>query len=149
MNNHQVSGVIVSGMGAANKTVALQLPLYPEHVRVGLRDIYPGTINVLLDQPIIIRPVSYDLDTGGGKDKKIKWCKGWVAERFLFKGCFLTVDELNTTHTAWIYKATSSPHNIDPFRVEIIAPFIQGVRVGFRVNIEIEGLIEQMMAIVD
>lgn len=99
------------GVGAS-ACLKAQIPIigagFPEIV--GAR---PGTINVLLDRPLIV--LGYDHRTG-----PIKWSAEFAPEDFDFVRIDLEAGGKKTP--AWLYVAHGSPHRQNPQSHEIITP---------------------------
>jgi hypothetical protein len=137
MSSISIPATITSNLGKASGALELQLPLFPAHIREALgKNFHPGTINIKLSKPLIIPVDKYDMDTGGERDKRIKWTDGWVAERFLFKKCRLVAKGQSTD--AWIYRSSSTPNSVEPMLMEITSSFIPGLEKGETVILEID-----------
>jgi hypothetical protein len=113
-----VPGKIVKGLGAASQTVRLQLP-YLLKTCPALETCYCGTINVILEcqmevvtPDFLIGPIDW---TGSGR----------AGELFgLLKIRFELVDSRSETG-AWLYLPYGSPHRLNPYHAEILAPLLQ------------------------
>lgn len=133
----KILGNIVNNLGAASDALALQFPLYPEKIREQLGEaVHLGTINIRLLEPLIVPVESYDLDTGGERGQRIQWTDDWVAERFLFKKCTLSINGMEKP--AWVYRSSSTPNSIDPYLVEIVTVFISDLKTGDMVGLVFE-----------
>ena len=105
---------IVSGLHAATRNLALQLPIISQNFPE-VAGCYRGTINLQLEQPFtIIRP---DHRTAP---------LAWVPDRprtevFEFVRIRLELPNLNAAVPAWLYIAHRSPHRKTPVIHEIIA----------------------------
>jgi hypothetical protein len=110
-----IDGKIVSGLGAATKTVALQLPhiqkVFPE-----ISQCHPGTVNVIIDAQFEV--VSPDFVTD-----PIKWHPDprSLPEMFGFFRIRFEVPAANINQDAWIYIPYGSPHRKNPYHVEVLA----------------------------
>jgi hypothetical protein len=112
--NLQLDAHIISGLGAATRNLALQLPLisqsFPE-----VAGCYRGTINLQLEQPLtVIRP---DYRT-----VPLAWVPGRPrTEVFDFVRIGLELPHLTALVPAWLYVAHQSPHRRTPAIHEVIA----------------------------
>ena len=110
-----IKGYIQKGLGVATKTIAAQRPFFKAKL-TEIKDCHNGTINLSLEKPLIIKNPDYYFSN-------IKW--GFYAEDFSFLKIKLQIDtHFNETYNCLIYEAHNSPHYIDPWCVEILAPFI-------------------------
>jgi hypothetical protein len=110
---------IVSGHGLASKNLPAQLPLLCKYIDA-LKDCHPGTINVLIEQPVrIVRP---DVVT-----EPLKWSDQHAPEVF-----HLTAVEFRMPtpggergYSAWVYGPQNLPHRADPYRMQILTGAIE------------------------
>lgn len=134
----ELKAITTNNHGVAHKTTALQFPLYPAEIQDALQahlnqQMHFGTINIRPELPVILPLASFDLDTG---EKKIKWDDDWVSERFRFKKCALVVKGVHCP--AWIYCASSSSNNVDPYLLEIITVFVPDLEPDSEVVLRFE-----------
>src|SRR5579862_7527945 len=107
----RLSGTIIRGLNAATGTVALQIRHLVTY-EPRLASCYIGTINVRLRVPLTVK--SWDFETA-----PIRWHPFGPLERFsLLEVTFVYGGTVY--HPAWIYHPHGSPHNADPFHVEIL-----------------------------
>lgn len=104
---------VVSGIGAATRNLALQLPLisqtFPE-----VAGCHPGTINLLLGQPLtVIRPDHRTAPLAWVPDRQ-------CTEVFDFVRIGLELPHLSAPVPAWLYVAHRSPHRRTPAIHEVI-----------------------------
>lgn len=104
---------VVSGIGAATRNLALQLPLFSQTFPE-VAGCHAGTINLLLEQPLtVIRP---DHRTAP---------LAWIPDRpsteiFDFVRIGLELPHLSAPVPAWLYVAHRSPHRRTPTIHEVI-----------------------------
>lgn len=112
-----IRGKIQKGLGESKNTVKEQMPFFrqcfPE-----VKDCFCGTINVLLEKPLVILSPDYETDPLPWHPA-FKVVKG--GEVFRFLRIILTVDGCEPVK-AWVYKAQFSPYHDNPYYLEIIAP---------------------------
>jgi hypothetical protein len=120
MNNRiKIRGKIQKGVGEASHTIPRQKQFFKKYIK-DIDNYYNGTINLLLEKPIIIsRP---DIIT-----EPIEWTKGFK-EKFWFLNIKLEVEASfqNVVYNGLIYIAQGSPHFANPFYQEILVPNIYG-----------------------
>lgn len=116
-NKIKIKGKVQKGLGEAHNTIKEQMPYFKEcfpEVTI----CKPGTINVLLEKPIVI--VTPDFST-----PPIPWHPAFKlvkgGETFSFVRITLEIVGLPQTN-AWIYKAQFSPYRDNPYYLEILAP---------------------------
>ncbi|MDP3042569.1 MAG: hypothetical protein Q8N62_07635 [Candidatus Omnitrophota bacterium] len=112
-----IEGRIVTGMGCARYNLKFQMPFFIE-VFPEIKDCYLGSINVELGKPLkIFNP---DFETNS-----IKWSPDDknFEEKFSFTRIKFEIEEQLVD--AWIYGPHKSPHRVNPFYIEIIAPEIK------------------------
>jgi len=120
MNNRiKIKGKIQKGLGEASHTIPRQKRFFKKYIK-DIDNYYNGTINLLLEKPIIISHP--DIIT-----EPIEWTKGFK-EKFLFLNIKLEVEASfqNAVYNGLIYIAQGSPHFADPYYQEILVPNIYG-----------------------
>lgn len=127
-----IQGNIRNDLGKANLTMQYQLPHLIRELP-DLSNIHPGTINVLLDDPLrILNPDHLS--------KTIFWVPGnpTAGEKFaLTKIHFELIERPGQLVTAWIYAPEYSPHRHDVYHVEVISRFIDLPKGNRRCRIHI------------
>jgi hypothetical protein len=113
-----IEGTVVSGVGGAAATLAVQLPLFLKE-RPELAVCKAGTINILLDEPLRINKPDFSIGP-------IRYEIGWV-ESYGFQRIMLEVPIGAPARPAWIYMPDKSPHRHNLFGVEVIGPHFDGV----------------------
>jgi hypothetical protein len=113
-----IPGKIVRGLGAASQTIRLQMP-HLVRVCPELQACKIATINVILECQLEV--ASPDFLVG-----PIDWTgSGGPGELFgLLKIRFELVDPKVETD-AWLYIPYGSPHRLNPYYAEILAPTLQ------------------------
>jgi hypothetical protein len=113
----QIDGKIVPGYGWATKYLKTQIPLiakeFPE-----IQICHRGSMNILLKTPLRIEHPDHIT-------RRIDW--GKMKEVFHFTRIefqLLSPGKKNPWHNAWIYGPQNSPHRVNPFHIEVIAPKI-------------------------
>jgi hypothetical protein len=114
-----IKGKVQQGRGESKNTVHEQMPFFKK-VFPEVADCYEGTINILLEKPlVIITPdfVSEPLPW----HPAFKIVKGGEVFKFLrivlaLEGC----DPVN----AWVYRAQFSPYQNNPYYLEVLAPYL-------------------------
>jgi CTP-dependent riboflavin kinase len=120
MNNQiKIKGKMQKGFGEASHTIPRQKQFFKKYIK-GIDNYYDGTINLLLEKPIII--LHPDIYT-----EPIEWTRGFK-ESFEFLNIKLEIDAFShdAVYNGFIYIAHRSPHFADPFYQEILAPNIYG-----------------------
>ena len=124
-----INGVVVQGLGAATKTLTLQIPMIEnEFPEIGC--CYRGSINAQLKNAVRIE--NPDHTTG-----PIPWA-GPPGEIFSFLRILFECPFGADTQPAWIYIPHDSPHRNNRCQVEIIASPIQHLSYGSQCRIHIE-----------
>lgn len=124
----RIEGEIIQGMGAAAGAVEKQLPELQKYEPL-LASCHPGTLNVMLNQPLFVRKWDIVTDPIHWYVRDPNHC-----ERFgLLSVVFLHQD---TVTNAWIFDPHNSPHRLNPFLVEILAPKLDA-QIGDRCNLDI------------
>jgi CTP-dependent riboflavin kinase len=112
-----IRGKVQKGLGESQNTIKEQLPYFRECFPE-VADCKPGTINILLEQPLVI--VAPDFTT-----QPLPWHPAFKVvkggETFQFVRVRLKIDGLSEVK-AWVYRAQFSPYRQNPFYVEIVAP---------------------------
>jgi hypothetical protein len=136
-----VSGVIVEGHGVASGrggdsrfpqgTLALQTPLFEKH-GIDLDDYFQGTLNVSIEpyRPVIRQPRK--------TLRSIKWSPHLPPEDFSFFDCQLIHEQ--TARDGLIYYPhpdTKPDHEQPPHVLEVLAPFVKGVKSGEAVTLRL------------
>jgi hypothetical protein len=109
--------------------LAMQKPFF----KAGGLDLdayYEGTINVS------IAPCTFTVENPEFTFPTVEWTDRHPPENFSFSRCRLTFNE--TEYQGWVYypdPATKKAHFQDPSVVEMIAPFVPGIKVGDRVKL--------------
>ena len=111
---HSIRARKVPGLGAANGTLARQLPLisqdFPE-----VADCHPGTINLELECPLEVTQPDH-------RTAPLAWTpSGRTTEVFDLVRIELEFGPLPTRVPAWLYVAHGSPHRCTPTVHEVIA----------------------------
>jgi hypothetical protein len=112
-----IPGTIVRGFGGASTALKSQMPhfvkVHPELEICSLR-----TINVVLECQLEIISPTFLIGP-------IQWQPQTLREMFGFKSIeFEFGNPIAKTH-AWIYLPYNSPHRLNPFYAEILAPELQ------------------------
>lgn len=136
-----IGAKVISGLGAATRTIALQKPLLEKYLP-DVGKYHDGTINVLLDYPVEIRlpdivtpPLAWTGDPN-------------VTERFGLTAAKLQLDGSATQHEVWIYIAENSPHLFKTGVLELLAETIPGVQNNLGCKLSIERLRKAMLGVV-
>lgn len=114
-----IQGIIQKGIGESKNTVREQMP-YFEKAFPEVSNCYHGTINVLLDKPLVILIADHTTEALPWHPA-FKFVKG--GEVFKFLRIKLRVEGFDSVD-AWIYKAQFSPYHDNPYYIEILAPHI-------------------------
>lgn len=117
-----IRGKIQHGLGKSRDTIRAQLPYFkkcfPE-----VAGCHSGTINVLLEQPLVVITPDYT-------SEPLPWHPAFKivknGEIFRFLRINFRLPDREPTR-AWVYRAQFSPYRNNPFYVEIIAPHIPGL----------------------
>jgi hypothetical protein len=124
----EFNGIICKGYGFASLAIATQMPELVKY-DVNLANCHPGTLNILLDEPLFVR--RWDIQTqpipsvGPLKEgERIDLLR----IGFLYEG---------RTIAAWLYSPHGSPHRSNPFLIEILAPRLN-VKIGDLCAFEIQ-----------
>ncbi|MGV8863211.1 MAG: glycosyltransferase family 9 protein [Pseudomonas sp.] len=105
---------IVHGLGVASGTLARQLPLISENFPE-VADCHPGTINVLLDRPLLLTKPDH-------RTAPLAWTpSGRITEVFDLLRVELELSSTPARIPAWLYVAHGSPHRSTPSVHELIA----------------------------
>lgn len=111
-----IPGKIVRGLGAASQTLQLQMPHFVKaHPELG--KCLPRTINVILECQLEVLSPSFLIGP-------IQWNTG-APEMFGFRSVVFELVQPQLTSDAWLYLPYSSPHRLNPFYAEILAPELQ------------------------
>ncbi|NLM16476.1 MAG: hypothetical protein GX221_02025 [Candidatus Riflebacteria bacterium] len=113
----KIKGKVQLGLGESKNTVKEQMP-YFEECFPEISSCRHGTINVLLEKPLIV--LSPDFVSA-----PLPWHPAFKIVRggeiFKFLRIRLKIEGLEETQ-AWIYKAQFSPYQNNPYYIEILAP---------------------------
>ena len=122
---------VVAGFRYANWALKYQLPkIEPRFSEI--RGCHPGTINLKLDKALRFNNLDYTTPSIAWHPQDPR-----VIERFSLIRVQLEHWRGGANHKAWIYIPHNSPYLFDPFRVEVIAMLIAGVRYGDRFRLHI------------
>ena len=122
---------VVAGFRYANWALKYQLPkIEPRFSEI--RGCHPGTINLKLDKALRFNNLDYTTPSIAWHPQDPR-----VIERFSLIRVQLEHWRGGANHKAWIYIPHNSPYLFDPFRVEVIAMLIAGVRYGDRFRLYI------------
>jgi hypothetical protein len=117
-------GMICSGYGESNKSIALQLRFFKDALPeiIAMRH---ATINVQLETAL--PQLKYDFKT-----PLVQWTTNYVAETFSFlKAWFLPdADRFKVPVACLLYFSSSSPHRANPLKLEIITQSLDLTGVG-------------------
>ncbi|MBT8203148.1 MAG: hypothetical protein HKN74_13745 [Acidimicrobiia bacterium] len=134
-----VDGVVVAGHGVASGqggdrrfpagTLAVQAPFFRE-AGIDLSDYHPGTINVSIRSHRFAphRPVA--------TVQALAWHDGFPPEDFSFFRCRVGEDGVAGL-IYYPHPETKPDHHQDPSVLEVLAPFVPGIRVGRPLRLEI------------
>ena len=134
-----VAGVVIEGHQVASRaseyypqgTIEMQIP-YFKALGLDLTSFHRGTLNISI-APATMRPISPEFTF-----RSVRWTTAHPAEDFSFSRC--RVISAAEKETGWIYyphPETKERHFQNPSIVEVIAPWISGIKYGGRVEIEI------------
>jgi hypothetical protein len=134
-----IDGTVFKGHGVASKNIKFQLPhlvwQFPE-----IKDVFPASINVLLDAPLH-NPI-FDYTTlptpwwDVVDESSRRW--GWAVEKFSFLRIGFECPLSGPMYRAWIFGCHNSQWFPDPLRFEIITEKIPDISYGTRCRIHIE-----------
>jgi hypothetical protein len=124
---------VCRGFGVANKNIKFQLPHLVQQFP-NIRDIHPGSINVLVQAPL--HSLKYDYTTS-----PIRWWDAgpdrWQAEIFSLLEIKFEYPVEGVLYRAWIFDCHNSAYHHDPTRFEIISEKISGLSNGQRCRLHI------------
>ncbi len=109
-----INGKIVSGLGAAGQTLSAQMPHFKQ-ICSELGKCHLGTINVILECQLEILSPDFIVPP-------FKWSVNGSPEMFGFPKVRFEVVDAKIEMDAWIYVPYLSPHRMNPFYAEILAP---------------------------
>jgi len=126
-----VRGIVIPGLGAAKGTVPLQIP-FIKKIEPNIETCFPATINIWLEKPLFV--ASFRLNTG-----LVRWSDRYHPEEFSILRVSMRFPEgPEEWRHAWVYKASNSPHQFTPNKLEILAPDLRdSVRPGKSVEINL------------
>jgi hypothetical protein len=138
-------GVVVRGHGVASGqapdspypqgTIALQRPCFAK-LGLDLGDCYPGTINLSFPGGV------WQLSEPAFQVTSLRWTDRHPPENFSFWPCRLRLETAAAEQAAWIYwphPDTKARHFQDPDRLEILAPWIEGLQPGMAMELGVDG----------
>lgn len=115
----KIRGKIQQGVGKSQATIREQLP-YFKNCFPEVAECHPGTINILLEQPLVIITPDYTSEPLPWHPA-FKVVKNGEIFRFLrIRLCLPGREPIR----AWVYKAQFSPYRNNPFYIEVLAPLI-------------------------
>jgi len=126
-----IDATVTSGFGVANKNIKFQLPhlvqQFPE-----IKNIYPGSINVLFDKPL--PALKFDYTTS-----PVRWWDAgpdqWQIEIFSFLAIEFEYPLNGALYRAWLFDCHNSAYHRAPMRFEVISEKINGVSNGQRCRV--------------
>ena len=121
-----IPGEIVRGLGAASQTLKLQMPYFVK-VHPDLGKCSPRTINVILECQLEIISPSFVIGP-------IQWLPS-ALELFGFRSIVFEFSQPRLKSEAWLYLPYSSPHRLNPFYAEILAPELRLDSPACRIHI--------------
>jgi hypothetical protein len=107
----ELAGRVVQGLGAAKGAITAQLPAMA-HVVPELAGVLPGTINVLLDDALLVRSPDIRLPP-------IKWHPDADPEPVELVRCQVAFKPGEWV-PGWVYRPMHSPHRADPRHIELM-----------------------------
>jgi hypothetical protein len=132
VQGHRVASGLNGNPKFPGGTVRMQMPFFAA-LGLDLTAFYPGTLNVS------IAPLSYRVGTPRHTFRQLKWHPQDPAEDFLFFD--VTVHrEKGRVVTGWIYfphPNTKPTHFQKPDVLELLLPWIEGLRYGTSIQIEV------------
>jgi hypothetical protein len=137
----RLEGVVVEGYRVASGsaadspyprgTIEMQSPFF-RAVGLDLAPYHPATIGVSC------RPVRFEVKNPEYTFRGIKWSPEHEPEDFSFSRCRITVGDVSRDGLIYYpHPETKLGHFHDTGTLEVVAPFIDGVRYGARVVLEI------------
>ncbi len=135
-----VAGVVIRGHQVASRpsehypegTIAMQIPFFIER-GLDLTGFHRGTLNISI-APKTMHPVDPEYTF-----RDVRWTDAHPPENFSFSRCGISFR--GRRYSGWIYyphPETKERHFQDPAIVEVIAPSIDGINYGDRVELEIK-----------
>lgn len=135
----KVKGVVIQGHQVASRksehypdgTIELQIPHFKER-GLDLTTLFRGTVNLSIS-PKSMTPIAPEYTF-----RDVQWTNAHPAEDFSFSRCRIT--HRNSRYEGLIYyphPETKERHFQNPSIIEIIAPFIDGMRYGDEVELEV------------
>jgi CTP-dependent riboflavin kinase len=128
---HQVASGMAEDSPYPRGTIAMQTSLFKK-LGVDLCGYFPGTLN------ISIAPYTFKVENPEYTFRQVKWLKEYPSEDFSFSRCRIIYQ--NTVCDGWIYyphPETKIGHFQDDSTIEIIAPKIEDLNYGDRLEVEI------------
>ena len=136
-------GLLVAGHGVASGraadspypagTIAMQRPFFAAH-GLDLGDCHPGTLNLAFPGG------EWRLSQPSFRVERLAWTHLHPPETFSFWPCRLRRDPMETA--GWIYgphPETKERHHQEPGRLEILAPFLEGLAAGMALELAVDG----------
>ncbi len=111
-----IPGRIVRGLGAASETLKLQMPHFVQ-VHPELGKCSQRTINIILECQLELISPTFVIGP-------IRWHPN-AFEMFGFQSIIFEVAEPKLETDAWLYLPYNSPHRLNPFYAEVLAPELQ------------------------
>ena len=139
----KVSGHVVQGHGVASGqandprfpqgTLKLQMPVFETH-GLCLDDYFPGTIN------ISIQPACYEVKQAKYTFRQVKWAENAPPEDFSFFDCRVILPSSKRLPGLIYYPhpETKPEHFQDPATLEVLTKFIEGMRYGMSIGLELD-----------
>ena len=112
----------------------MQIPAFAK-VGIDLSTFHRGTLN------ISIAPHSFEVAKAWKTLPKVKWSPVMPAENFSFYRCGIRACGKTTFHSGlvyWPHPSTKPEFRQDSSILEILAPYLDGVQYGSRVELELD-----------
>lgn len=113
-------------------TLKMQLPIFKK-LGFDLQDVYPATLNIHLGS------IKFRMIAPEYKFVDVRWYSKHVPETFSFSRCRVIYKQ--KVVDGWIYyphPETKIKHFKDSSTLEILAPYIEGIRYGESVKVDID-----------
>ena len=105
---------------------------YFKKLGLNLDRMFNGTLN------ISIEPYEFEMKKPGYKFKKVKWTELTNAEDFSFSQCKIKFQ--GKEYTGWVYypdPKTKKDHFQSASTVEVLAPYIEGIKYGNKLELSL------------
>jgi hypothetical protein len=133
----QIDGIVQAGYGVASGkaehspypkgTIEMQTPIFKER-GLDLTAFFPGTLN------IDISPNRFEILAAPYVFRNVDWAEGFDPEDFSFIPCQIIYQHQSfESFVYYPHPETKIGHFQNPSIVEVIAPFISGLKYGDRV----------------